>query len=384
MPGQFRPASAASSPADPTASFIAEFIEVWPDVTTFEMFRLPRSGRGDGEPIGGIYDIVHVGGDDDPRPDAEMAIAKCREDAKVRGQSSRYIIYVRGNRPGPILPKGKGKSEPLKDQQLATWAYRFGEDDPHMMPQGTEASTVKAQTEFMRSIPDIYRDGLAHVEGALRIGAVQNVAMATELERVRADNERLRAQVSEQSEWKFRTEVVKLQADAIERAETREEAAAIADRAHAEEIAKMRHTEHMTILNMAGAILPIMASGYFADKQMKRDPPKVSQPKATDLVEDLNAFLQGLGEEKTGKLREAFGADIWNPIVDAANADDNESCIAAMMSIKQAIVSKPQIVAQLLAGTVIIGPEATPKLMQILARAGVYNPAGSSEETKAK
>lgn len=360
MSAKFRPAAAVGqSLAQLIATIGGGNPPLW---TRVEAIEVNRAKRGQGWENLGSFAIVHVEGQDDCEPDIDAAIAYCKDDARNLGAGHRYQLIFRG-----VIP-GKGKKPEEHNAPLYTWTERFG--DPELSDDG---SLLGQATSFLRAVPGIYEGATTTSAKVLELTSTSQTMLLNQLASVMLDNERLRARQHEANEWIFKTKELELGALREERQERREDTNQRMAEEHETRRAAQTQAHHRHMIAEAKDFFSMFVGMYQVSKGYtppQPPPPPGVPPSDGSIVGDLRVLLTNITAEEKAEMRERAGHDLWNMLLQASRASDDDGARAVLGGITRYVKQNPGLANNLFAaGQVIAGPRFT-ALMDILKRGG--------------
>lgn len=230
-----KPETAFDSPDQ----FINDLVPVWSRVERFEIYRVRK-----GEPsLIATTDVVHMSDTPDtPDSDVRQLRMYLEDDAKARGEPTRYQVIARGTKHGPPAkgPKGRTTAQEIPNAELATWTPRFGDAE---VVERAPSDPTTVLTNFVKVVPDIFSGGIAAADAAMKLHITANASLVAENNALRAENAALREERNKGDEYRFKLAELQVHAAQQERAETREDQRAEAEaRQKAETIEKAMGT----------------------------------------------------------------------------------------------------------------------------------------------
>lgn len=342
-----KPETAFDSPDQ----FIADLVPVWGRVERFEIYRVRK-----GEPtIMATTDVVHVSGEPET-PDADVRQIRMflEDDAKARGEPTRYQVIARGTKPGAQVKGAKGRTvtQEIPNAELASWTPRFGDVE---VSEKAPSDPLAAITSFLKSVPDIYNGGIVAADAAMKLHISANAALTAENNALRAENTALRQERNQGDEFRFKLAELQVNAAAQERAEHRE------DQRHAAEAEQKAATIEKAMGTISGLMQMIVedrkqerearAREQAASETASSAPPAPPPaPPKQHVGAALKEALQHMSEKQHERMSELCGhvleeeskdpkkvgrkgLAIWEVIVGASKQATHEEAVATLNNI---------------------------------------------------
>lgn len=335
---------------DAPDQFIQDLVPVWSRVERFEIYRVRK-----GEPsLIATSDVMHLSdAPDTPDNDVRQLRMYLEDDAKTRGEPTRYQVIARGTKHGPPVKAAKGKVTPgqeIPNAELASWTPRFGDAE---IGERTQADPMAVITNFLKTVPDIYNGGISAADAAMKLHITANASLVAENNALRGENMALRAERSQGEEFRFKLAELQVHAAQQERAETREDQRLESEaKQKSETIEKAMSTitalMHMVIEDRKAerASREAAASASSSTKDEAAESPR----QGPHIGRELRAAISHLTEAQNERMTELCGKvepeptqdpskigrpglAIWEVIVGASKRETHEDAVATLNNI---------------------------------------------------
>lgn len=340
-----KPETAFDSPDQ----FINDLVSVWSRVERFEIYRVRK-----GEPsIIATTDVVHVSdAPDTPDSDVRQIRMFLEDDAKTRGEPTRYQVIARGMKHGPPIkgPKGKATAQEIPNAELASWTPRFGDVEA---AERSPSDPVAVISGFLKAVPDIYNGGIVAADAAMKLHISANAALVQQITVLQQENSALRAERNQGDEFRFKLAELQVAASKQERAEQRED-----NRAEAEARQKAETIEKA--MSTISGLMQMIVEDRKAEREMKERfaaaATGASTPSATFIPRQeqhvghaLKAATSHMTTEQHARMVELCGRvidkstdpqkagreglSIWELIIGASKQTTHEEAVATLNNI---------------------------------------------------
>lgn len=361
------------------ASFTAAAAGFWANVNRFVVHRLKRSQQT--EIAAGR--VTHIQGADDEaiERDRNVVIGQfwniAREDAEKNGPGEyRFAIY------GPeILPvRGRSKVTGAPDVELHWQKIRIGEAEPPPDDAGimNAASTLlKKAAESTIDTGNAIRGAITGYEQLFTLQQAMLTATMSQLTESQARN-------SQQNEYLFKVTELQINKEAQEREEARQHAREVAI-VQAEAQAAAAHQQ--TLRNMMALAKEFGSKIFFLHMMSKGTPEQqeaaraaaresagtVHQDRPADetIAAELAEILECTSPAERERLTVCLGDRVWDRIVAASKAPDDDKAIVILHGIMDEMKADPKLLQGLLQAAEILSGARAEKLLELLGRAGV-------------